>query len=406
MSDEEQKYTLLGDADQTLRPFLTAIEEWIYPELRTAWDNAQLPDGQHRLCLGVLVYGSYVDRFLQLCVPSLLATGNIKSLYDPMLVIHTNASSVSKLTLGLAELTKYARIEIHVIPNSILSKIKERTDNIYWLLGSVINLHLHQAKYRAHAYHMLMPDHFYATNYFSNLDRLRKEGHVAIVQGAVSTHLEGLAPVLMQANCTVSAPQLNVYGSEYLHPHMAPFVMNGRSDTDYPSSLLLIMFGKEATHLFSPHMTPVYLSHDLLMKVPIRLFNTLDAQLPYYIPDDIEPYVPTANDGMSYIELSEGNRPVPWQARCKTIEEFCARFWLTGSCVQGYERFFNLTTVLPYPKDYIQPRETMSQQEIIDLQNRLRNAVSKSHSTVQQVVPERWRGDPIEWIKNEIAKAA
>lgn len=405
MSNEEKKYSILGDADESLRPFLTSIEEWIYPEFRTAWDNAELPDGKHRLFLGVLVYGKYVDRFLNICVPSLLAEGNLKSLYDPMLVVHTDAASVSKLTIGLAELQKYVRVEIHTLPESILSQIKDRPDNIYWLLGSVLNLHMHQAKYRAHAYHTLMPDHFYAMDYFANLDRLRKD-HPAIVQGAVSTHLEGLAPVLRDLHYSVHHKVLSTLGSEYLHPHMAPFVMNGREPNDYPSSLMLLMFGEKGTYLFSPHMTPVYLSHDILMKAPIRMFNTLDAQLPFFIPEDVQPYCPSAEDGMVYIELSEGTRPVMRQPKCSSVEEFCARFWIVGTCERGYEKFFGLTTVQPYPEGYKSLRKPMSDQEISKIQKTIRKAVFKSHGTVQKTVPEPWRQDPMEWIKKNMTQAA
>lgn len=373
--------------------FVTNLEKWFSVEQRVAYDTAVLPDGKDRLLLGVLVFGTYVDRFLRYCVPSLLSPGNLKSLFEPLVVIHTNATSVGRIEAGIVELRKCARVEIYVVPEEILSQVPEKDANKYWLLGAALNLHMQQAKYWAHSYHMLMPDHVYAVGYFSALKWLAQKGKQAIVQGALSGQIEKIGPVLEDRLGSIGPSALASLVVDNMHGQMLPFLMNGR--VDYPTSLLMVMIGADRLHIMSPHMTIIYLSHALLMCIPLRLFNTTDSQLPFLIPDDVEPYVPSVEDGMVYAELSDLDKPAFFKEGCD-LNEFCARFWIMNCCCRGYERFFGLTTVMQLTgRPKLKP---MSDDDISALKQRVRNAVAISYDEIYSSLPEHLRRDPMSQV--------
>jgi len=385
--------------------FVPALERWFYPQQRLAYDTSILPDGEDRLCLGVLVFGGYVDRFLKYCVPSLLAPGNVRSLFQPLIIIHTDAASVDALERGVSELRKISTVEIYLIPEEVLAIVPEHSANKYWLLGAALNLHMQQAKYRAHDYHMLMPDHVYGTGFFANMMRLAKDGKKAIVQGGLSGKMEVVGPMVEEANGAIGPADLNAAVLSNLHPQLYPFVMNWREN--FPISLLMILVGEQEVHIASPHMSIVYLSHELLMRMPLRLFNTTDAQLPFFIPEDVEPYVPGPDDGMVYVELSDIDKTTPWKDGC-TIEQFCARFWIQCYCIRGYERFFGLTTRHRFPAGYVPQIKPMTDREIEKIKYNVRSAVSASYEVIYPALPEVYRVDPhLRAMKmNESAEAA
>jgi hypothetical protein len=387
-----------------LAAYVNAMQAWFYPNLHRARQTALTdmpdgPDGKWRLCLGVLVFGSYVERFLQLTVPSLLAPGNVRALPDPLVIVHTDAANVETLRVGLAALAEIARVEIHTVPQEILDKVGENPANKYWILGAAHNLHMQQAKYRGCAYHMLMPDHIYGAGFFANLSRLREEGKQAIVQGGLSARLEAVGPLLEAIGGAISPRKLTRLALDNLHSQMTPFIMNGR--VDWPSSLLLVMIGKSAVHMVCPHMSIVYLSHEVLMRAPTRLFNTIDGQLPWFIPDDVDAYVPGPDDEMVYVEVSDDDKPVYYANEGHTIEQFCAHFWGRLHCTRGFERFFNLTTVLPFPDGYRPPIAPMAEDAIGARKDAVRQALADNYDAVFALLPERMRIDPIDWLAQQ-----
>ena len=380
----------LGKAGEYAYPglprFVTAIESWVHAEIKTAFDRAVLPDGHWRLFMGVVVWGAYVDRFLKFCVPSL----SIPS--SAVIVVHTDAAGVDAIKRGLAGFNH----EIHVIPQKIIDQVADNGANKYWLIGGVHNLQMQQAKYRAHSYHMLMPDHVYGIGYFDNLDRLRREGKQAIVQGGLCTSLEKAGPALHRP---LSAKQIAALSVDCMHVLAQPYLLNGRDD--WPPSLYLVMVGERELRIVSPHISVVYLSHDLLMRAPMRMPNTIDAQLPFLIPEDVEPYMPGPEDGMAYMEISSEDKPKAFEGR-SNLGEFCAKFWIMTYCHRGFERFFGLTTRLPFPEGYTPPNP-MSEAEMDERMATLRNAVSDSYQHIEPMLPDEFRTDPILRIERQMA---
>lgn len=374
-----------------LNTYIGALENWVFPEIRRAYDAAILPDGKWRLFLGVIVYGRYVDRFLDLCVPTLLAPGNVPALSEPTILIHTDRASLPKLKSGVMRLSEVAKVEIHIIPDQIIAMVGENPSNKYWLLGAAHNLHMMQAKYRAHAYHMLMPDHVYSERYFVNLARLAREHH-ALVQCNISASMEAVTDTLTMCDGRIDSRELNALALDNMHQQVTPYVMNGKEG--YPTNLLLVMVGKDAVHIVSPHMSIVYLSHSVLMRAPLRLFNTVDGQLPFFIPEDVEPYVPMPDDDMSYMEVSDAQKPYNPADSC-SLAEFAARFWIAAYCHKGFLRYLGLSTIAALPAGYVPPIKPMADDEIDALHERVYAGVVNSFDMIYAAAPEERRIDPI-----------
>lgn len=375
--------------------YIRAMEAWFHEQHLAAFYKRILPDGKWRLFFGILVFGDYADRFLDLTVPSLLAPGNIDCLFEPTIVVHTDHANLEKIDRGLEKLREFARVEIEVVPQAIIDMVPENSANKYWLLGTAHNLHMQQAKYRAHGYHMLMPDHVYSAGYFRNLQRLA-ESKPAIIQVGMSAILEDVYPILRRMNCVVEARKLNEIACDHLHTQIHPLMMNGRDD--YPTSALMLFIGQNAVHITSPHLSIVYLSHDLLMRAPVRPVNTIDGQLPYFIPPDVEPYVPMPEDDMSYMEVSVREKAY-YKPQGQTLAEFCVSYWVMAFCNRDYQRFSDLTTVLPFGDGYAPPFPAMSDEEIERKKRDVWRAVSESYEQVYSVLPEAMKVDPYERIK-------
>lgn len=384
-----------------LTRYITTLEAWFYAELHKAYGAAVPPDGRWRLCLGVLVYGDYLERFLTMCVPSLQTPGNLAALQDPLILIHTDAASVGKLEIGLGRLKRLARVEINVVPAEILDRVSENDANKYWLLGALGNLHMWMSKYKAHGYHMLMPDHVYAVGYFQGLRRLHERGEKAIVQGALSCVLEDVQPIIYERRLGFFADELNALALDHIHRQIRPFVMNGRADL--PSNVFMLWVGETEARITSPHMSIVYLAHEVLMRIPLRLFNTIDAQLPFFIPADVDFHIPLPQDGMAYIEVSDRAKPFR-ETRGYTIEELAAHFWTMVNTNREFMRFFRRPTVLALPKGYKSPFPPMSDDEIAERTGAIMSRLDEWRDVVHALLPEALRTDPIE--RARLAEAA
>lgn len=377
--------------------YITSLEGWFREHQLNAYYSAILPDGRWRLFLGVIAWGGYVDHFINLTIPSLLAPGNIEALFDPTIMVHVDAANRDKIATALERLRPFAQIRIEIIPDDILAMVPDKPENKYWLLGTAHNLHMQQAKYSAHGYHMLMPDHIYGRGYFENLARLAKS-HRGIVQGAMSAVLEDIAPVLRGENCSIEPRRLNSLALDHLHDQLRPMVMNDRDD--YPSCALLMFVGERAAEIVSPHMSLVYLSFDLLMRATPRLVNTIDGQLPFFIPDDVEPYVPVPADGMSYIEVSTRGKPYQ-RHHGYSIEQFCIGYCVMAYNTKAFQRFSNLTTVMEFEPGYVPAIAPMANDDIEAKKAEMRNAVANSWDMIMSVLPETFQTDPLIRINRE-----
>jgi hypothetical protein len=360
--------------------FIGGLDVWLQVELTRAHKAAAgLSHRPRRLLLGCVVWGRYVERFLSLGVRSLLASGNLGDLFErPLLVIHTDHESESRLAVGLTALRAVADVDIHVIPQPLVGRLPDHPQNKYWLISAAHHAHIHEARFRGCGYHLLMPDHVYAQGYFAGLHRLACGGRRAIVQANISGRLEDVGPRLEARGCALPPAELYSLALDHLHPQAEPTLVDG---TGWPGGqLFALMRGEHEARIVSPYMAISYLAPEVVARARLdRLYSTIDGLLPHFIPDDVEPYCPAPEDGVGYIELSDTAKGVN-RAPQVSLEAWCASFWGGVRHDRGHERFLGLTTRCPLARPY---PGGLSAERMDALAHELRAAVAASYRPPQ-----------------------
>jgi hypothetical protein len=264
------------------------------------------------LMLGAAVWGDYIDRFLDLAARTLMAKGNADALRGRAhLVLFTNAEGYDRLWRPARAIGRlFGRPpQVFIIPDAAMAWLPKHPDNVNPLLGAIQNFQVQVAGRHEMAYHPLFPDHLYCDTYFAGLLKLA-ETHRAIAQTSISADLASVKAELgryRQADGTLAIPSrpLGEMGFRNLHPQSIGNLMNrGPEMLGYPTSHCTIWQGKDRAYVHCCHVNAAYLSPELCAAAPVRYFSPLDCNLPYIIPND-EFYVPTVEDGMTFIELSD-----------------------------------------------------------------------------------------------------
>jgi hypothetical protein len=370
-----------------LAAYVASMERWIYPEVQRAV-NRSAHWGAERMLFGCLVYGDrYVDRFIEFCLPSLLASGNVEIFRGAKFLFHTDAGNKKKLEKAFAVLESYGEVDVRVVPQDVLRRVTEHPPNKYWLLGAANFIHMHTARWGGYGFHLLMPDHIYSMGFFGNLKRLRDAGHQAIVRGGLSAKLEEVAPILKARGCAFKPEDLNALAMDHLHPQFEALILNGRDD--YPISSLVVMVIEGAAVVVSPHAAAVYLSNGVLRRSGLKLFNTIDGQLPYIIPDDIIPYHPGPQDGMSYIEVSDVSKEANPRGSGWTLVDFCVEYWLLTYGDRKFVRYLKAPTIMSFPKGYKPPVKPMGESEFGKKLLEMWQAIAKMEEPMKKVYADR-----------------
>lgn len=360
---------------------IPALSDWF------AERTAEIPKPPPSLALGCPIWGEkFINRFLDFCLPSLLAEKNLEILKDAgRLILFTTKKDKEQLRLGLLTAKKAGlESEIHFIPDHLVGMMEENPINRYWLLGTVQNLCLKIARSQGMGFHMLMPDHLYAEEYFPNLFRLSQK-YEAIAQTAISGDIE---PCLREISAyrkgdAISIPDhaLGDIVFRNMHRQNVPFLMNGRDlAVNMPDSHFMFWVGKNSLHIYCCHMNAAYLSPRLVHFAPVRLPNALDTELPAFMPCTV--YVPELSDKMTFTELSDGekratNGSVPiaqWMLRCLMTTHFLPQ----------YERFFAMKSAMP-----IESQESYMEDDEISLAHKnLHTALLACKDHVKQAYDE------------------
>ncbi len=271
------------------------------------------------LLMGCPVWGEkYLERFEKYCLPSIMAPKNHETLKGRCrMVLFTDASSYTKLlqfTEGMEDVG--FDLDIVLIPNELMATLPKGRDdpeyaqkqlNKYWILGVAQNTCNQMAKRAGMAVHILHPDHVYGPEYFANLFRL-SDKYDGIAQTSISANVEACAELdkYIQPTGTLIVPdrELGDIGWRHLHKQTRASLMNTATiPDDLPESHLWTWVGKDKLHLYCCHMNMAYLSAKYVAVAPTRIPATVDAELPSFMPKDF--YVPTAEDGMTFIEISD-----------------------------------------------------------------------------------------------------
>lgn len=330
---------------------LPALHKWYHEEQATVFDNpVDCPENITAL-FGCPVWGKqFISRFLRLCIPSLLAEGNLPALNTGiLLVLHTDKAGVEPLQKGTKKLEKYGvKTEIRIIPEDILAMMPEGYLNKYWLLGTCQTFYLQYARRIGIGFHMLMPDHVYSQNYFHRVAVLSKT-HDAILQSSISgdiTHAEiDLKKYKKGQMLSISAKSLMDITFKYMHRQLAPVLMNSRDVmTDMPLSHFIIWVGKNSIRCYSPHTSVAWFSAKITAKAVPRLYSALDTQVPYYL-EGVTPYIPTLEDDMAFAEFSDDTKHGAHDS--VAFSEFCLRFWTATYFNDGHLKLLATANVFP-----------------------------------------------------------
>lgn len=332
--------------------FLPALRKWFDREMVQIYKSDSFVPNKLALVMGMPLWGdTFIDRFFDFCVPSLLAKGNICALRGACrIVIYTRKDDVKKITKH-ASLLESAGIDLQVntIPPKIMKMVGETAYNKYWLLGTVQQLCLQIARRRGMGFHMIMPDHLYSKEYFSNLFRLA-ENHEAICQTTISGNVDDCLPELEKYRTgealEVSPQELGDIVYRNMHRQNLGIIMNGR-EGKLPDSHFYMWVGKDRVHIHCCHMNVTYLSPEYVATGPIKLHNALDTELPAYMPTA---YMPVMEDNMTFTELSDntkgGSKPDV------DALEWVTRVWATVHFRKEYMRFLSMENVFPISKQY------------------------------------------------------
>lgn len=379
---------------------IPALKEWFASE----WAAGQHlpPSGDEgKLMLGFHVYGvEYVKTFASFCLPSLLAPANRETLAGRAIFVAYTAKAdelALRKALDAAEKAGIG-VEVRTIPDAVLAVVKEQPVSRYWLLGTVNNLCLQEAKRRGMAHHMLMPDLVYSEAFFANLFRLAKT-HEAIAQTTISGKKvpceRELKRYRRNGKLSVPARELGDIAFRHMHPMSADLMMNGRDlETEMPDSHLLWWKGRDALHIFCCHLHPTYLGPALVARAPLRLFNAIDTELPAFMPDEV--YVPALEDEMTFIELSGPDRIAGPEARTP-ITQWILRCAMTTHFLTNHDRFFTMRSVVPIAEQ----EEYAEVEEIEGIRSALHQAMLIGRPIIEPVFEEELtKLDPV-WDERE-----
>ncbi len=276
-----------------------------------------------KIVFGMTCYGMYVDIFLNYCLPSLMAEGNLPALakeYEIIFQIHTNIEGYDRLKDSLP----YAIRFILDITNA----------DKYEQLGEHQYKDLQVAKKIGADYHCLMPDFIYSENCFRGVLRAIERGHKAIIRLVVSTVADDILPELDRPR---SAIDLATLAFQHRHPGIRNWFATNKG---YPGAHVLAFVSKNTISMCSPHCTLVYIANEVINPVNSKL--PLDGILDKVIIGEI--YCPKPEDAIVMIEISPRDSRKP-QNDCVDLDEFVRKFhWDTQNSMRQFY-IFGLETV-------------------------------------------------------------
>ena len=259
-----------------------------------------------KILLGISVWGKWhTDVFLNYCIPSLMAEGNLPALAKERqiyITLHTDKESFKRLfPLAL----KY----------NLRVKVDVTNEDKYLQLGRHQHQDLREAKKLGADYHLLMPDFIYSENCFAGILKAVERGHKAIVRLVMSAVSEAVLPELDRSR---SAIDLSTLALNNIHPGIRNWLV---TEKGYPKTHVMVWVGENTLRMCSPHCSPVYIANEAIHLTDSD--SPLDGILDKIIIGDI--YCSKPEDGIVIIEVSplESRKP---QYDCIALKDFCNAF--------------------------------------------------------------------------------
>ena len=274
----------------------------------------------------------YIDRLERYCLPSLMAPRNYAALKDRCrLVFFTDPQSYGRLNNYIEGMETIGfDLDMRVIPKELMDLFHAKDPLIkYWILGVCQNVGIQMAKRAGMAFHQIHPDHVVEAGYYENLFRIAEQ-YDGIAQTGISADAKGAGKELDSfvqtgGSLVIEGRDLGDIGWRHLHKQTKVTIMNKATfPDDLPESHLWTWIGKDKLYLSCCHMNAAYISAKVCGTASPRIPATIDAELPYFMPRKF--YVPTAEDGMTFIEISDETKADnPKRVKFKEFAQHC---WL------------------------------------------------------------------------------
>jgi hypothetical protein len=297
---------------------LGVIIGWFRACMTRLWGND--PKRGIGMVMACPLWGAdYVERFGKLCLPSIVSPRNLAALKNrARIVIFTDSRSAPRILEMLDYLEHFGiKTIVWEAPTSVMEKVKGNA--VYWFLGACQNLAVQMCRRWGMGLHMLQPDHIYCDGYFENLFRIQG-GAPCIAQTSISADLMPAQADLKKyvnadGELVVPPRDLATIGYKHLHKQMQMYAMNNCSlaEDRMPNSHYMFWQTRDKLMIYCCHMNPAWLSPEICAIVPIpqepgAIASTLDSRLPFILPNGVGVYVPGVDDGVVFIELSDGNK--------------------------------------------------------------------------------------------------
>jgi hypothetical protein len=299
---------------------LDAIDAWYRGE------RAAMVPQPGGLILGGLLYGrKFLEIFRRYSLPSMCAPQNRAALADnhATIALYTDAATYGDLLLALMEAGITATVR--VVPDEVINH------PAFWVrLATAQALWCQHAARSGRPYHMFMPDQNYDEAYFANLLRLARK-HRRIAHVGLNTNMTA-APDLERyrrrdGSLAIPARQLTDIAWKHLHWRMSRHVLNRATPEKMPNCHYQTWRARDRVTVFTPHCNTAYMDAETcrLMEDERISHTTIDARIQGLFELDF--YVPSFEDGMSYIGLEYPGRerePPEWPVRIG-MDDFIAR---------------------------------------------------------------------------------
>jgi hypothetical protein len=361
------------------------LEPWVDAEIYDLYSRAASRRPGDVL-MGVPLWGrEFLERFAIWCLPTLGSPENLKALRGRCRIVIYRPPAAGPLMFRLCnwlrregfevvlrDIPEWVMAEMTAAPDASADERAEKYDLQFCMIGCVQNIMSHMAGRDGMGFHMLMPDHVYAKDYFANMFRLAKS-HDAIVQAGLSVNIEAAKDALdayrnndpRAGELSIPDRALGTIAAQYMHDESLSLFMNRGSlkpgEERIPRGPRLIWQSREALHIYSCFQNAVWLAPHLMANAPVAFTSTMDCLLPEFVPpgESGEPriYVPKPSDGCAMVEVSMPGKPIP--GKFVTAPEFCEWLWNRVSFTRDYWPYLKRPMVmetelnpdLPAPKE-------------------------------------------------------
>ncbi len=302
-----------------------------------------------RLMMGFPVWGKeYIQRFVLYGLASIMAPANLAALKGRCRIVIFTENAARPVLFRLTRPAHRAGIDFvfRNIPDWVLELTKE-WESQFFVVGCVQNICAHMASRAGMAFSMTMPDHLVGPQFYPNLFRLGQK-HEAIYQAGLSIEIGAAAEHIEQYRApdgSLSVPDIELgnLAAKHLHPQSHAHLMNLATIPDHlPMSHRLIWQGKESIRIHSCHGNPIWLAPHLLRDPPVAFTSTMDCLTPEYVPGEF--YVPTPQDQMAFVEVSDFRKPELGQS--VTADGFAEWVYNQTSFTDDYWPYFKRPSVM------------------------------------------------------------